>query len=71
MNELASTTAGLSFAHLKEIENLTGLIAAREQHAQRELNDVREAARLVIESHRQASRGFPDKRKRVGFGSND
>jgi ATP-dependent 26S proteasome regulatory subunit len=67
IEELASTTRGLSFAQLREIESLSGLIAVRAGRRARIPEDVREAAKIVLLSHTQASRGFPSGKTKAGF----
>jgi hypothetical protein len=67
MEELATTTHGLSFAQLREIEGLSGLIAVRAGRRARIPDDVREAAMIVLLSHTQASRGFPSRKTKAGF----
>lgn len=67
LTELAATTDGLSFAHLREIESMSGLMAVRVGRSSRTADDVREAARRVIASHAEARRGFPGRKKPAGF----
>ena len=55
----ASDADGLSFAHLREILRLSGLLAIDENRDERAGEDVLKAARLVHEGHDHAVRGFP------------
>lgn len=58
LEEVAAATAELSFAHLREIINLSGLLAVRENRQQRTADDLRRATELVVESHQTAAKGF-------------
>ena len=65
--KVATDSDGLSFAHLREILRLSGLLAIDEGRDERAGEDVLKAARLVQESHDHAVRGFP-KPPEVPFG---
>ena len=55
----AADSDGLSFAHLREILRLSGLLAIDEGRGERAGEDVLKATRLVHEGHDHAVRGFP------------
>jgi energy-coupling factor transporter ATP-binding protein EcfA2 len=67
MEELAEMTADLSFAQLREIVTLSGLIALRAARRSRAPDDVREAVKVVLLSNKEANRGFPGQKTRAGF----
>ena len=55
----AKKADGLSFAHLREVLRLSGLIAIEDGRADRGDADVLRAVELVWQSHDRAVRGFP------------
>jgi hypothetical protein len=57
--KLASETAGLSFAHLREVLQASGLSAIRAGRDRRTDEDLLAAAGAVSAAHRAAHRGFP------------
>ena len=59
IDALAARTDGLSFAHLKEIQNLSGLLAIHAGRGQRDADDIAKATDLVVAGHDEARRGFP------------
>jgi hypothetical protein len=58
VGKLASATAGLSFAYLREVTQAAGLAAIRAGRETRTENDLTEAA-AMNEAHRAAGFGFP------------
>ena len=56
---LTWATAGLSFAHLREVIQAAGLSAIRAGRAVRTADDLFGAADALSKSHRNAGRGFP------------
>jgi len=67
LDEMASRTEFLSFAHLAEIIRLSGLLAIGAGRSERTEEDVRSAVRTVCQRARQAHRGF-DPEPEVPFG---
>ena len=65
--QAARKADGLSFAHLREVLRLSGLLAIEEGREQRTGDDLKKAVNLVWESHDRAIRGFP-KPPEVPFG---
>ncbi|MEL7239546.1 MAG: ATP-binding protein, partial [Planctomycetota bacterium] len=57
--KIAKRAEGLSFAHLREVLRLSGLLAIEEGREERTGDDVQKAVRLVWDSHDRAVRGFP------------
>jgi hypothetical protein len=60
MEKLVSSTDGLSFAHLREIESLSGLQALQAGRAAREEQDILAAADIVKRRSEDARQGFPE-----------
>ena len=65
--KVAAESEGLSFAHLREILRLSGLLAIDEGRGEREGGDVLKAVNLVREGNDRAVRGFP-KPPEIPFG---
>jgi hypothetical protein len=59
VGKLASATAGLSFAHLREVTQAAGLAAIRAGRESRTEADLMEAADAMARAHRAAGHGFP------------
>jgi hypothetical protein len=57
--KLARDTAGLSFAHLREVVQAAGLAAIRDGRDARTPGDLLRAAEAVSRGHRAAGHGFP------------
>jgi hypothetical protein len=57
--KLARATAGLSFAHLREVTQAAGLAAIRAGRDARTEADLLEAADTMTRAHRAAGHGFP------------
>jgi SpoVK/Ycf46/Vps4 family AAA+-type ATPase len=57
--KLARETAGLSFAHLREVIQSAGLAAIRAGRDGRTADDLVQAAEAVARAHRSAGHGFP------------
>jgi hypothetical protein len=57
--KLARATAGLSFAHLREVTQAAGLAAIRAGRGARTEADLLEAADAMTRAHRAAGHGFP------------
>lgn len=57
--QAAKKSNGLSFAHLREVLRLSGLLAIEETRDDRTDADVIKAVELVWQSHDRAVRGFP------------
>jgi hypothetical protein len=57
--KLARETAGLSFAHLREVVQAAGLAAIRAGRDARSADDLLQAAEAVARAHRSAGHGFP------------
>ena len=55
----ARKSDGLSFAHLREVLRLSGLLAIEADRADRDADDVVRAVELVRAGHEHAARGFP------------
>lgn len=68
IRKLVNMTDGLSFAHLREIEHLSGLLALQGKRAARGEEDVLEAAKVVHAGSDEARRGFPVAAAPFGFG---
>lgn len=58
--KVADQTEGLSFAHLREIVHLSGLIAISDNRQTRSEPDIFRATSLVMQSYEEAKRGFPE-----------
>lgn len=59
VRKLASATAGLSFAHLREVTQAAGLAAIRAGRETRTEADLLDAADAMTRAHRAAGHGFP------------
>jgi energy-coupling factor transporter ATP-binding protein EcfA2 len=59
LGKLSSATAGLSFAHLREVIQAAGLSAIRAGRATRTADDLLGAADALSKAHRMAGHGFP------------
>ncbi len=59
LGALVDRTDGLSFAHLREVESLSGMLALQAGREARTAEDVLAAADLVARSGVQARDGFP------------
>ena len=57
--KLAGATAGLSFAHLREVTQAAGLSAIRAGREARTAADLLDAADAMARAHRAAGHGFP------------
>jgi ATP-dependent 26S proteasome regulatory subunit len=57
--KLARETAGLSFAHLREVVQAAGLAVIRAGRDHRGADDLLQAAEAVARAHRSAGHGFP------------
>ena len=63
----ADKADGLSFAHLREVLRLSGLLAIEAGRDDRDAGDVLKAVDLVRDGHERAARGFP-KPPEIPFG---
>jgi SpoVK/Ycf46/Vps4 family AAA+-type ATPase len=59
VSKLASSTDGLSFAHLQEVLRLSGLAAIHAGRSTRTAEDLYAAARTARAAHQDAMKGFP------------
>jgi hypothetical protein len=58
-DKAAKAADGLSFAHLREVQRLSGLLAMENGRRDRAIDDVTKAVDLVRQGHEHAARGFP------------